>query len=227
MPNVTNGQIARARNEILPATTWANRPAASSVPAGTLLPVTGFGATSVMFESDGTAYWYPQGGYQVLYHLQGRVSVPVATLIGDGTPKAFVLPRNLELPAGMLFDGVCIEVGAMFLTGTKTSHAGQIVCVLNESSSGTSNAIWSSFVLASTAEQRVRGNAHTYVYAGGVARGPQHSMLGSPAASAGGMPTEQSDANINTEARFVVPCIQSSYTDGNVDLLSIHVALRA
>lgn len=93
----------KVRGDTLPAATWANRPSASSVPAGTKLPMNGYGD----FVADGT-YWKPQNGVLLLQASSVPMLVPASgtvasngalTMAGSGTGFAALTSCYLYLPA--------------------------------------------------------------------------------------------------------------------------------
>lgn len=90
--------------------TWANFPAASSVPSGTVYMASDYNNSE--WVSDGT-YWKPRGGRQ-------RPFVMAAAVSSTGTVSE-VNAWAPTIPAGMLFPMCNVEVGA---TITKTGTAG-------------------------------------------------------------------------------------------------------
>lgn len=92
--------------------TWANFPAASSVPSGTVRMASDYNNSE--WVSDGT-YWKPRGGRQ-------RPFVMAAAVSSTGTTSE-VNAWAPTIPAGMLFPMCNVEQGA---TITKTGSAGTI-----------------------------------------------------------------------------------------------------
>jgi len=90
--------------------TWANFPAASSVPSGTVYMASDYNNSE--WVSDGT-YWKPRGGRQ-------RVHVMAATVSSAGTSSE-VSTWAPTIPAGMLFPMCNVEIGYV---ATKTGTAG-------------------------------------------------------------------------------------------------------
>lgn len=90
--------------------TWANFPAASSVPSGTVRMASDYNNSE--WVSDGT-YWKPRGGRQ-------RPFVMAAAVSSTGTTSE-VNAWAPTIPAGMLFPMCNVEQGA---TITKTGTAG-------------------------------------------------------------------------------------------------------
>jgi len=91
---------------------WANFPAASAVPSGTVYMASDYNNSE--WVSDGT-YWKPRGGRQ-------RPFVMAAAVSSTGTTSE-VNAWAPTIPAGMLFPMCNVEVGA---TITKTGTAGSI-----------------------------------------------------------------------------------------------------
>lgn len=117
----------KVRGDTLPAATWANRPTASSVPAGTRLPVTGYG----MFVSDGT-YWKPQNGCLLLQTAGLPMIVPASgtlsaggalTLAGTGTGFASLTSCYLYVPANTTHSG---DAAGWYYTVMSSATAGTI-----------------------------------------------------------------------------------------------------
>lgn len=103
--NAVAGGIARS--------TWANFPAASSVPSGTVRMASDYNNSE--WVSDGT-YWKPRGGRQ-------RLLVMAATVSSTGTTSE-VNVWAPEIPAGMLFPMCSVEFGC---TVVKTGTAGTLI----------------------------------------------------------------------------------------------------
>lgn len=87
-----------------PTYTWAAKPAASSVSAGTIIRIntSSFGGThkhsiGPIAESDGTR-WMPAGGRQLLCRGSGSVATPLATASGTSA-TAFNIAAQFSLPA--------------------------------------------------------------------------------------------------------------------------------
>jgi len=89
---------------------WANFPAASAVPSGTVYMASDYNNSE--WVSDGT-YWKPRGGRQRLFVMAAAVS-------STGTTSE-VNAWAPTIPAGMLFPMCSVEFG---LTATKTGTAG-------------------------------------------------------------------------------------------------------
>ena len=89
--------------------TWANRPAANSVPIGTEFVATDY--ANQKFISDGT-YWRPaQGRVQIYAKVTESLATPLAVLSATGI---FALPGGApKIPAGMIIPqmkvGVCTQ----------------------------------------------------------------------------------------------------------------------
>ena len=104
------GVIAGAAGGGVVASTWANFPAASSVPSGTVRMATDYNNSE--WVSDGT-YWKPRGGRQ-------RPFVMAAAVSSTGTTSE-VNAWAPTIPAGMLFPMCNIDAGWVV---TKTGTAG-------------------------------------------------------------------------------------------------------
>ena len=110
-----NGMTANAGSNAgsgVVRSTWANFPAASSVPSGTVRMASDYNNSE--WVSDGT-YWKPRGGRQ-------RPFVMAAAVSSTGTTSE-VNAWAPTIPAGMLFPMCNVEQGA---TVTKTGTAGTI-----------------------------------------------------------------------------------------------------
>jgi len=110
-----NGMTANAGSggDGVVRSTWANFPAASSVPSGTVRMASDYNNSE--WVSDGT-YWKPRGGRQ-------RPFVMAAAVSSTGTTSE-VNAWAPTIPAGMLFPMCSVEFG---LTATKTGTAGTMV----------------------------------------------------------------------------------------------------
>lgn len=106
-----NGMTANAGSGVV-RSTWANFPAASSVPSGTVRMASDYNNSE--WVSDGT-YWKPRGGRQ-------RPFVMAAAVSSTGTTSE-VNAWAPTIPAGMLFPMCNVEQGS---TLTKTGTAGNI-----------------------------------------------------------------------------------------------------
>lgn len=93
--------------------TWANFPAASSVPSGTVRMASDYNNSE--WVSDGT-YWKPRGGRQRLFVMAAAVS-------STGTTSE-VNAWAPTIPAGMLFPVCSVEFG---YAATKTGTAGTMI----------------------------------------------------------------------------------------------------
>ena len=93
--------------------TWANFPAASSVPSGTVYMASDYNNSE--WVSDGT-YWKPRGGRQ-------RLLVMAAAVSSTGTTSE-VNAWAPTIPAGMLFPMCSVEFGCSV---TKTGTAGTLI----------------------------------------------------------------------------------------------------
>lgn len=131
------------RGTILTPTTWANRPAANTVPAGTILPITGFDSLVYCVADPTNNQWKPLGGNQALYHRSGSVAANgIAREQGTGTARSIVLPSGLGLiPGGMLFVGSRVEARARM--NKESTETGQVHVVL--AASATPNAVTNQF----------------------------------------------------------------------------------
>ena len=107
-----NGMTANAGSGVV-RSTWANFPAASSVPSGTVRMASDYNNSE--WVSDGT-YWKPRGGRQRLFVMAAAVS-------STGTTSE-VNAWAPTIPAGMLFPMCSVEFG---LTATKTGTTGTMV----------------------------------------------------------------------------------------------------
>lgn len=96
---------------------WGDKPPANLVPPGTGLRVTDLNNAS--FFSDGTN-WRPDGK-QTIYHKNGLVASPLATLSGV-TAGLFAIPQIL-IPAGMITPNSKIEIQYL---GKKTNANGSL-----------------------------------------------------------------------------------------------------
>lgn len=133
------------RGTILTPSTWANRPAANTVPAGTILPITGFDSLVYCVADPTNNQWKPLGGYQSLYHRAGSVAANgIAREQGTGAARSIVLPSGLGLiPGGMLFVGSRVEVRARLnKEGTET---GSVHAVLASSETPNSSSLQLAF----------------------------------------------------------------------------------
>jgi len=132
------------------SSTWANFPAASSVPVGTLRTATDYNYTE--WHSDGT-YWKPRGGRQRIIN-----ALPAFSSTGTASEVAAYTPT---LPANMLFPGCQIDLGGWAdKTGTAggmtvrvryNGAAGQNMAFGGSPGSTTITNIFESMVLASAA----------------------------------------------------------------------------
>lgn len=216
------------RGTILTPSTWANRPAASSVPVGTILPVMLTGNTEPrFFVSDGTV-WRPQGAWQVLYHRSGSAAAPLATLTGDGTIKYWVLPQDCLLPGGMLYAGIRIE--AQFWMRKSGTHTGVVRLGLATANDGT-NYLGCGVAANATSGSNVFGASEMCVYADGFMSGvvdgtSRVSYSALSATSSSTAIVDRASSGIQTDNRFVVFGIGATYTDSAADMLMYSVAIR-
>lgn len=104
-----------------PIYTWAAKPAASSVDAGTEIRIntSSFGGTykhsiGPTAVSDGTN-WMPAGGMQLLARGAGSAASPLATCTGTGSDVLFNIATNFSLPANFFaYAGGGLMVRAVF-----------------------------------------------------------------------------------------------------------------
>lgn len=94
----------RLRGDILPATTWANRPAANSVPAGTILPISGLITDGMVWFSNDVANnkWRltaPQTIWFDAAHNQGVLGTSDG---GAGSTAEQILKQWANIPTGLL-----------------------------------------------------------------------------------------------------------------------------
>jgi len=90
--------------------TWATRPPASGVPIGTLITVTDQGANGRSFWWSNGVNWIPVNGEISMSVQYGTLAAPIATITGNGTNQAAVLPIVPMLPAYMLIPGVRVKI---------------------------------------------------------------------------------------------------------------------
>lgn len=142
--------------------TWASRPAASAVAAGSKMRATDVGVGGYSeWVSNGTN-WRPLNGSVLLFEDRGSAASPIATLTGDGvaTQMGFVIPgaSSVRLPAGMPFAGSRLSVMFEGARGAVATVATNFSCRLDTVTVSTVNTgIVSSLNAAATASLFLRG----------------------------------------------------------------------
>lgn len=205
----------------------ASRPAASTVPVGSIAVFADLGpGTSTnrrsWWWSDGT-YWRPVGGRQYIDVQAGSIAAPVATLTGTGAIQAFVLPRDLLIPAGLLFPGALVEV--ICVMEKNGVHTGGVHCTLDTTASPATPTTNDVQTVTSNAgsPSTVRLTNQFGIYSGGWME-PQATAVFTTGSSAG-VWAAHADANILTQDRYIGFSLAASYTDSAANILLCSVAL--
>jgi len=147
-----------------PVYTWAAKPAANTVSAGTHIRInpssfggthkTTIGPTAV---SDGTR-WLPAGGKQLLCRGSSSVASPLATASG-ATATAFNIAAHFSLPAGFFeYAGVGLEVIGLFQkTGADANASGFTIRCGTLASAGNDSVVGVTTTAAANREALVKG----------------------------------------------------------------------
>ena len=134
-----------------PIYTWAAKPAASSVDAGTEIRIntSSFGGTykhsiGPTAVSDGTN-WMPAGGMQLLARGAGSAASPLATCTGTGSDVLFNIATNFSLPADFFaYAGGGLLVRAVFQkTGADANASTFRAKIGKNNTAGTTDIIYS------------------------------------------------------------------------------------
>jgi len=134
-----------------PMYTWANFPAANTVPLGTTFRIdpSSFGGTyknslGILMVSDGTN-WKPKNGCQLLARGAGSAASPLATSTGTGSDVLFNIATNFSMPAGLLsYVGIGVRVRAVFQkTGADANTSTFRTKIGKNNTAGTTDIIYS------------------------------------------------------------------------------------
>lgn len=174
------------------------------------------------FVSDGVS-WRPRGGRQTLYHRQGSLVSPVATMTGNGAAQAFTMPETLIIPAGLIKQHMKVFVEAIIKRGGATGAGMTTVACL-----GTTNTMSDQSLVGQTIAQ-VDGNEARFFGAAQFFPGSTTSFLSMGSLVPQSTTTAQQiikNVNVNTARDMYVSmgCSNTSFVNPDtMNLISYHI----
>lgn len=206
------------------AGTWAARPTAA--PVASRYFATDIGPNGTLFSWDG-AYWRPANGQALVYGAFGTISTPLATLTGNGFEQVFTLPELCLLPAGLLPIGSRLDVSAQ-LYKDGAAHNGSVYGFLANTptpASLTAVDFWTGNSTNSASPSMLK-TAGPLLIGNGEWLESQSITLWVPTATATVQPIN-TDADVNTEDRYIGFGIGTNFTSGAIRLYGVSVILSA
>lgn len=209
--------------------TWASRPAASDVTAGSLMEITDYGAGGRSYWwSDGT-YWRPQNGSVRLFTdfvTADPTANSLASLTGNSTEQFFTLPAgNLLIPAGMVnVPDARVTVEFYARRAGATGAAANVRAYISDSAAGTLRATVSQQSMTLVDGAMLTPQGQIRFGAGSTPAMAQRSLPNQVATTAG---WETSASILSSENLYILFGIQSTWTADVCHLLGYDVTLQA